>query len=253
MQPADGDSTVTQVGQSPEAPGEASTPEVSEEPDLPSDNDVRAYIDAVASSNVATLERAMKLTKKGSLAEAYLIYQVTGENANIDGGYPTVSDLVGVTSKKGGYQACYAGDAADPVCYLYADIEGADGKIVDFTINGLQLEKRISVGNGTFVSGTAYGVSGKFATSYVTAADNNLLITFQLRTTADPVSIISATYRSPDGRQSQAANIAGPYDLAPRSIANFSAMFPGAKPGGTMALSYYRENASDASLTFKTR
>lgn len=253
VRPADADSTVTQVDQGAEAPVEASTPTPSEEPDLPSDDDVRAYVDAVASSNVATFEKAMKLTKTGSLAEAYLTYEIASENANIDGGYPTSSTLVGITSKKGGYQACYTGDAADPVCFLYTDVEGSDGKIVDFTINGLELENRISVGNGTFVPGTAYGVSGKFATSYVTAADNNLIITFQLHTTAVPVSIISATYRSPDGRQSQAANIAGPYDLAPRSLANFSAMFPGAKPGGTVTLSFYRENAADATVAFKTR
>lgn len=55
---------------------------------MPTDDQVEQVFTALATDNVSALETAVNLTEKGSVARAYVDYNLAFDNAAIDGGQP---------------------------------------------------------------------------------------------------------------------------------------------------------------------
>ena len=193
---------------------------------LPSEDDVEAYFQAAAMYDVVALDRAVELAEEGSVAEAYATYLLGYANAAMDGGVPLSGSLVDRTAD--GYGSCDGGD-----CVTWGNIEGRDGKLVDFTVNGESLEERITAGIGERVAaGELAHVTMLSAYQSVTSGD--LHVVAEVRSGDAPIKIglYEATYRSPEGRESKAAEFVGPPSLAPGSMATVVVSFPNAAVGG---------------------
>jgi hypothetical protein len=249
--PASGDDdSVAQVDPDPSTP----PAETSSEPvdtDLPSDDDIEAYFNAVSTYDVGDLKHAMKLSEPGSIAEAYAGYFLGAANASIDGGYPLAGDLP--IKVDGGYKAC-TGKGED-ACVTWADVEGRDGKIVNFTINGKELGPRISAGTGKSVDAGSLG-QVKLLYAYQSVQSGGMFVVAEVRSGAAPITIGSyqATYRSREGRQSTAAETTGPTELAAKSLATIVLSFPNAEPGGTVTIPMFSEDfMTDGQAVLKTR
>lgn len=243
---ADGkDDTITTVRPSKDS---AQPSEVAN-PNLPSDADVKSLIEALASSDIVELKAALPRTKRGSVARGYLRYLIHGSKALIDGGAPADQPST-VKETSDGYKMCSQG-SAQTSCYTYTDFEGDQGKIVDFKVNDKPLGPRLLMGNGKPTSGTN-GLQGTFVAAFEASNGRYLIVGFQLRT-RDSAFVTDVTYRNRDGRQTASAGISGPSELGNDSLANFQAVFPGAKLGGVMTVKMYGEtSASEYVVSFDT-
>ncbi|MBU1801465.1 MAG: hypothetical protein KKA97_04340 [Actinobacteria bacterium] len=221
------------------------------ETDLPSDEDLEAYFSAVSTYDVGDLQSAMELTEPGSIAEAYVGYILGSANAAIDGGLP----IEGTEPDKvdGGYESCPTEVEDD--CVTWADVEGRDGKVVTFTVNGEELDERLSAGSGREVAaGDLAAMTLMYA--YQSVQSDALFVVAEVTSNDAPVTIATydATYRSPTGRQSTAAQSAGPSDLAADSTATVVVAFPNAEPGGTASVSFFSEDfMTEAVAALETR
>ena len=110
------------------------------------------------------------------------------------------------------------------------------GKLVDFTVNKQALGPRLTVGNGQSVRSA--GNRFTFLTAYKTVAQGALFVTLKIETGKKPISanLYSASYRSPDGKQRQASEAFGPYEIDAQSNTVVTLIFPGVKPGGRVTL-----------------
>jgi hypothetical protein len=222
-------------------------------PDLPDERTLQQYFDGISTNTPAELQTAVDLAKPKSNAAAYATYLLAGEQANIDAGYPQPANAT-AHKTDGGYEACYPDEQGKETCVLYTDIKGAEGKLADFSVNGRKLGERITIGNGRPIWATDLGVEASFIASYVTASADDLIVVQSLKTSANPIHINAGTYRSPSGRQSQSSNIAGPLNLGPSSVANYSLTFTAAEPGGTVTLDFYSDDyMQHPSVMLKTR
>jgi hypothetical protein len=100
---------------------------------LPSDADLAAYFGAVASYDVDQLAKAEDIAADRSPAQEYARYQQLYATASIAGGNPLPS--ANAEPVDGGFQACQdAGEGEE--CATWADLQGDDGRLSDFTVNG---------------------------------------------------------------------------------------------------------------------
>jgi len=219
--------------------------------------EVEAYFEAHASNDVAELESAAKLAAPGSLANAYALHQSNVENASIDAGQPSES---GTTKKvDGGYRICETQivdveGTEEETCYTYADFESTDGKLASFTINGKELDDRISLGNGEKVKAGRFGRI-EFLSSYKSAA-NDLYVTvrFTTRSVAASFGGYEATYRSPEGRQATASGHIGNAEVDADSTSYEAIIFSKAEPGGVVRIPISSEDfMSEKVVRLKTR
>lgn len=221
--------------------------------DLPSEEDLQEYFDAAAGYDVAQLEEARALAEPGSIAEAYVGYLAASMTAYVDGGAP---GLEGTTAERegDGYEFC-PDPTDDDTCLLFENIEGRDGKIVNFTINGESLDERLSVGSKKPARAGELG-SARLLYAYQSVQSGALFVIAEVRSGQEPVTVASyeATYRSPKGRQSKATEFQGPSDLGADSTANISLAFPGAEPGGTATLKFFSDDfMTEKVVELKTR
>ena len=100
---------------------------------LPSDEDLAAYFGAVASYDVDKLVAAEDIAAEGSPAQDYVRYQQAYASAATAGGNPLPS--AEAEPIDGGFEACLdAGEGEE--CATWADLEGKNGRLVGFTVNG---------------------------------------------------------------------------------------------------------------------
>ena len=111
-------------------------PEPATGPGLPSQADLRSYFEAIVSADPDDLAKVQaEVTADGSLAQAYAAY---------DGEFAVAAAAVGQTGQPadveevdGGFKAC-VGNSSDQ-CATWTDLEGKDGKLTEFDINGIEL------------------------------------------------------------------------------------------------------------------
>jgi hypothetical protein len=111
-------------------------PEPASGPGLPSQADLKSYFQAITGGDADELARVQAdVAADGSLAQAYAAYDaefVEAAAAVGQTGEPTEVDEV-----DGGFKAC-VGDSSSQ-CATWTDLEGKDGKLTDFDINGIEL------------------------------------------------------------------------------------------------------------------
>jgi hypothetical protein len=249
--PADGDETAATVQDPSESPSASASEET--ETELPSDEDVAAFFEAMASKDPFTMEQVKKFVERGSLAEAYLGYYMAVSNAAIDGGQPNPADNVTETDE--GYEVCASGSRGKS-CSVWGDVEGRDGKIVNFTVDGQELGPRISSGNGK--SAAAGGLAEvTFLHAYKSIQSGNLFVCSEVQSNdkAIDLTLYGATYRDPTGRQAKSSDAIGPTDLAPKSRATVCQIFTAANPGGDVTFEVWEREGGYANeqVTFPTR
>ncbi len=104
---------------------------------LPSDDDLATYFGAIASYDVDRLAKAEDIAADGSPAQEYARYQQLYAIASTAGGNPLPS--AEAEPVEGGFKACQdAGEGEE--CATWADLQGEDGRLSDFTVNGSDIK-----------------------------------------------------------------------------------------------------------------
>ena len=111
-------------------------PEPASGPGLPSQADLKSYFEAIVSTDADELAKVQAdVTAAGSLAQAYAAYDA--EFAVAAAAIGQTAQPADVEEVDGGFKAC-VGDSSDQ-CATWTDLEGKDGKLTDFDINGIEL------------------------------------------------------------------------------------------------------------------
>jgi hypothetical protein len=111
-------------------------PEPATGPGLPSQAALTSYFEAIVSADPDELAKAQAdVTVDGSLAQAYAAYD--SEFAVAVAAVGQTGEHADVKEVDGGFKACI-GDSSDQ-CATWTDLEGRDGKLTDFDINGIEL------------------------------------------------------------------------------------------------------------------
>lgn len=245
-----------------EAPAESTdgdTPEPTEpsdnsaepeaDPDLPSDEDIESFIQALATSTVSDLEAARELVAEDSAAADYLVYYRHLEEAAIDGGFSNdAADQI--NDIEDGFEVCATFEGEEN-CTTFTEFVGDDGQITDFRVQDRDLSDRLAMGSGEEVSGPG-GSSFKLVAAYRNAADTHLFVNFEMRSGKQALDLPIASYRGAEGRQSSAESYTGSSSLAPDSMSHYVVVFPGAEPGGELLLEVYGETFGSEVVTLST-
>src|SRR5699024_464189 len=115
---------------SDEATHEAS--QTPKDENLPSDDEVETFIDAIASNKLSDLEAAEDLVLPDSNAADYLRYYTHYTNALIDAGYSTDYPPSATEKIETGFELCDDDGHGETECSSYTNFKGKDGKIADF-------------------------------------------------------------------------------------------------------------------------
>ncbi|HCB04317.1 MAG TPA: hypothetical protein PLZ93_06885 [Nocardioides sp.] len=105
--------------------------------DLPTDAKLTTYFDAVGSYDPEQLADAQEIAADGSPAQGYAAYLAGYSAAAIAAGQAI--DDAEVKQVDDGFEACGGTGNADE-CVTWADLEGADGELTDFTVSGTSLD-----------------------------------------------------------------------------------------------------------------
>jgi hypothetical protein len=106
-------------------------------PDLPSQNELTAYFGAVASYDPDALGAAQAVAEEGSPAAAYLGYLGDYAASAVAAGQPVAG--AEVERVDGGFSAC-GGTGKPDECVTWSGLQGRDGALTDFTVNGVALD-----------------------------------------------------------------------------------------------------------------
>lgn len=252
--PATGDDRANVADGSPptssDDPDDSGETEGNPSTDLPSDEDIEAYFEAFADREPDPLNEALDLTEPGSVAEAFLLYTISVVDAVFAAGY-SVEDVAATDFDEidGGWRVCNGEEDDD--CYDYTEIEGRDGKIVNFLANGEQLNDRLTVGSGEPVP------AGEFGTVTLRAAYHNkdksqLNVIVDVTSGDEPIDVAdyNSTYRGADGRQYTAGDDSfGGDELGPNSTTTVALAFPNAAFGGEVTVELQNESYDEATAT----
>lgn len=220
----------------------------SEEPEGPSQAELLAYFEALATSDPGMMTDAVEMAAPGSNAQAYAVYLRGVAQSDRDGGYPTEPQ----TAKQieGGFQLC-SGVGSSEECSDYTNIQHDGAQIADFYTGGNPLAGRISLG-----SGEAQSLGEAGSASLVAAYRSNagaVVVVFEISSSSDGMWA-TATYTAPDGRQASSSLMTGPAELGSGAFANYTYFFEGAEFGGQVSLQAIDGNGYDAgSASFPTQ
>ena len=107
-------------------------------PGLPSQADLKSYFQAITGSDLDALAAAQtEVAAEGSLAQGYAAYVAEYNIAANAADAPV--DPFDVEEVDNGFKAC-VGDSPDQ-CATWTDLEGKDGKLANFTVNGRKLDE----------------------------------------------------------------------------------------------------------------
>ena len=111
-------------------------PEPATGPGLPSQADLKSYFEAIVSADVDELAQVQAdVAADRYLAQGYAAYD--GEFAVAAAAVGQTGEPADVEEVDGGFKAC-VGNSSDQ-CATWTDLEGEDGKLTDFDINGIEL------------------------------------------------------------------------------------------------------------------
>jgi hypothetical protein len=199
-----------------------------------SDAALEAYFEAVASYDPDLLADARESAEPDSNADHYAGYLQAFATAAADGGSPI--DPSEVEQVEGGFRAC-GGTGEPPQCVTWADIETADGALVDFTVDGQSLDDILVAGDGSVTDGEDVATV-EFLYSYKSPQSGTQFVAALVEAGDAAVQIggDTADYQDPDGSDYPSAGAWGPSSVAAGESATVVLPFENAPVGGTASL-----------------
>lgn len=198
------------------------------------------YIEALATYNPSEVAAMIDLAEPGSFAHSYAIHQTAVARAGADSGLSRLEPAQ-VTVNGDEIEICDANNE----CSTYENFEtDPDSELVtDFTINGIDADDRLVLGDDSVVSQA--GVDYKLISAYISTSTESLFVAFDVTNNAqhpfDP-GAFSATYVGADGRQVTAADAAGALTIQPGATATVLVIFDGADLGGAVQIEGYLDD-----------
>jgi major membrane immunogen (membrane-anchored lipoprotein) len=229
--------TLAGCGDEDAAPSGSDSPSASADGGLPSAADLQTYFAAIASRDPDQLEEALPLAGPGSIAEVYAGYNLAIATASLDGGQAPAQGEV--SEVDGGYQGCEP-DGAEESCVTWADLEGADGKLVDFTVDGEELDDRLKSGDGEVVESGGLGTA-ELLYAYQSVQSGALFVLAEVSSNGEDVGLANGegAYSDSAGGEILATSTLGPSELAGDSQATIALIFQGAELGGSVTIPLY--------------
>lgn len=220
------------------AAGCSSDDDGGEHPGLPSDAELATYFDAVASYDPDQLAEAQELAADGSPAQGYAAYLGDFSTSAIAAGQP----VPGAEAQEvdDGFKACGGTGAADE-CVTWADFDGEDGKLTDFTVAGVPVDESLVdlTDQAPIESPGLYTVQPEYA--YRSPQSDTLFVLVTITAGDAPLSPEPGIYIEQD----QTLN--GVETRAPRTID------PGSSTPVILAFPKAEDAALDGSVTFGLR
>jgi hypothetical protein len=203
---------------------------------LPTVATLRTYFNGVATSTLASYDRALAVAVPGSPAAGYVTYLRAAAQAVADSGDKQTLSYTSAEVDAGAFRFCTRG-SSNQACYRFSDITGASGKVVDFSVNGKPVSTRVAVGASTPVRVSGVDARATFVAGFESSVGDNLFVAVHLEAGAHDVSGVRATYGTVPGNQSRSARMSGPATVGTGSAASYVFAFPAARLGGTLTLS----------------
>lgn len=202
------------------------------------------YLQSLFSYDLARMTEAAALAADGTPARRYAEFQLAYTSVREQNGERVREGLPAVRRAGETVEVCNPGMA----CTVYADFTGADGQLIDFTIDGNAVSPRL--GPPTLEPTSVGPLTVSMLGSYRTVNSDNLVILFEATTAADvDLGSYSASYITADGQQLAVDSAIGPYELRAGARAQFAIIFPPADPGGRILFDAF-DTATFDSLTF---
>lgn len=194
---------------------------------------VKAYLDALNSSDPDAMRAALEHAAPRSVAHSYLQHQANVEEAALDGGQQRPEGTV--VRSGDGYRMC-SDQTEEKTCVMFTDFKSAGGKLSDLKVNGVDPGPLLTVGNGDTVK--SKGATFEFLTAYRSVASNALFVALRVTSGPDPISpfLYDGTYRSPDGKQRKVTDAYGSTELDAKSNTVVAMVFAASRPGGKVTL-----------------
>ena len=198
-------------------------PEPATGPGLPSQSDLKSYFDAITSSDPDQISQAAsEVAADGSLAQGYATY--VGEVAVAAAAASTPIEPADVEEVDGGFKACASSDQ----CVTWTDLEGTDGKLADFTVNGTRLDDLLVdlTGQPPIETAGLYKVQPRWAYRLPLSGTLNVVVAI---TAADvPLSARAGTYIESD-KVLRGSDPVGPTAVEPGASSPVVLPFPKAQ------------------------
>lgn len=227
------DAESTEPTEESPSPTEDETEEAEpEDPDLPSNEDLESFVEAMGSASPDDIRAAEDIVVPGSPAQGYLRHLEHLSEADRDAGY-TSGETATITAVDDGFEMCLPQE--DDCVGVFRDFVGEDGQIYSFNIDDRAMDDVIVMGDGSVIDGPN-GTEIEFITAYENAAGTHLIFNYMLRSGSTGLMAPHGSYRSPSGRQSQTEMTNGAWELSPDSMSHYSAIIPGGEIGGEMHL-----------------
>jgi hypothetical protein len=224
-----------------------------EEPEGPSDEDLRQFVELVSTNQPNDMKRALDLTAPDSAARAVVTVWNARYTATQQAGYDlpeprTVTD--GDGDGDGSFEVC----SKEPPCQTYSAFTAQGDLIADFAIDGKRIRDRVILG-----SKKKYTI-GDLATarligSYKFASDGSLGIFLEVTARADVTfGWDSDAYVGPDGAQVGTNAVEGPGTLRSGARAIVAYYFPKAQLGGDLFITAVEDGGAqrDENATIQT-
>jgi hypothetical protein len=206
--------------------------------DLPSTATLHTYFDAIANATIASYDQALAVAAPGSPAAGFVTYLKAAAQAVVDSGQELEAADARAVVSDGGFGFCN-GSGSSRACFRYTDITGADGKVVDFSVNGKPVADRVAVGRGTPVRLAAVDGTGTFVVAFESSKGDNLFVAVRLVAGNHDLGQVSATYRPPKAAPVDSARMSGPATVTAGRDGSYVFAFPHARLGGTLTLSVH--------------
>lgn len=227
------------------APAPPPSPADPRDPDSPADEPAAApaeefpeeavtgYLEALAATDDPDrMREGLTLAADDSAAHGLLLHASSVAQARSDG--DEVAPIVGLTPTEDGAELCPA-MGNDPDCGEYTDFTGRDGLVTGLHINGSDPGPSLIVGDG--VTADSEGVGATLITAYRSVVDHTLVVTAEFAAVDDvSLDLDGAVYRTADGTELRAEDAAGRRELTAGTATHAVFHFPGALPGGELAV-----------------
>lgn len=226
------------AGESESGSASASSVSESDEASL-----LKEYFDAYASSDPEAMRSASENVAEGSVAQKYITHQANVVEANDASGYERYVQEAEFNDDS--VAICYEGDD----CGEFAALTFDEGKLSSFTIDGNDIEDRVTVGDGSIVE--SQEVAGFEVVSAYQAIEGTLMAVVRFHAYDRPMDYsYVATYRQPSGQQVDDVDSDIPSRVAEDSNQLGIVYFPRSENGGDMFLKYSTEDERE--LIFET-
>jgi hypothetical protein len=230
-----------------ESPSESATAEA--ESVGPTDEDLRQFVELLSKGTPNDTIQALKMTSKGSVANAVLtIYKARDTASQTAGNGESKPDTI--IGGDGTFQVC----SKKPPCQTWTGFKAEGNLIADFTIDGKRMGDRVILGSKKQYQ---FGdlATARLIGSYKFVSTGGVGIYLEVNAKAAvTLGWDSDAYVGPDGAQVSSSAVDSPGTLRPGASAIVGYYFPEAKLGGDVYLLAVEDGGAqrDENITIKT-